>query len=84
MGSAFSIDFTWLGREHGDAVECATLAELTISLDGGIATELYDHVAKSVRPTARLSAYSLACWFASNWWRLRWEPERRSISAKKP
>ncbi len=78
MNNNFSIDFDWLPREYGNQVEQTTLAELCIRVDGNIATDLEDLLAKSVRKKARLSAYDLAVWFASNWWRLRWEPESRS------
>jgi hypothetical protein len=37
---------------------------------------LEDFTSKSVRKSARVSAYNLAVWFVSNWWRLRWEPKR--------
>jgi hypothetical protein len=37
---------------------------------------LEDRLARSNRPFAILSAYELALWLATNWWRLRWEPER--------
>ena len=71
----FKVEFQWLSREHGDPIERATLAELAIAVDGFLATELEDLLAKTIRPTARLSAFHLAHWFATNWWRLRWEPE---------
>ena len=80
MSASFSIDYEWLGREHGDALERATLAEISIALNEAHATELHDRSARSVRLGARLGAYHLACWFASNWWRLRWEPARCTAS----
>ena len=39
-------------------------------------TLLEDRLARTNRPFANLSAYDLAIWLASNWWRLLWEPER--------
>lgn len=75
MSERFAIKCQWLPREHGDAVERATFAEVGIYLNGVCLTELNDLVAKSVRQNARLSAYDLARWFAANWWRLRWESE---------
>jgi hypothetical protein len=80
MNNNFSIDFTWLSREYGSVIERATLAELTITADGNIATELEDFYAKTVRKAVRASAYEAALWFASNWWRLLWEPERSTLS----
>lgn len=80
--SCFSIDFQWLPREYGGDIARATLAEVTITADGWTVTELDDLVAKTVRRGVRVSAYALAKWFASNWWRLRWEPERNTLHWK--
>jgi len=80
--SRFSVDFQWLAREYGDAVARSTLAEITITADGWKATEIEDLPAKTVRPGIRVSAFALAQWFASNWWRLLWEPERDTSSWK--
>ncbi len=80
--SRFGIDFQWLEREYGDALARATLAEITITADGLNVTEIEDRSAKTVRPGVRISAYALAQWFASNWWRLLWEPARNTSSWK--
>jgi hypothetical protein len=80
--SRFSIDFQWLAREYGDAVARSTLAEITITVDGWKATEIEDLSTKTVRSGVRVSAFALAQWFASNWWRLLWEPERNTSSWK--
>ena len=74
MSTSFSIDYEWLPSDHPDAAEGWTTAALVISVGRECATELYDLLAKTVRPSARLSALRLAEWFASNWWRLLWEP----------
>lgn len=76
MKENFSINFNWLSRDYGDAIERVTLADIDITADGWSAFEMEDFTARSVRKTARVSAYNLALWFASNWWKLRWEPER--------
>lgn len=34
-----------------------------------------------VRDSITVSAYPLALWFAANWWRLRWEPNRTTDGA---
>lgn len=80
MNDHFAIEFGWLATESGSPEERATFAEIVISVDGIVVTELEDLLAKTVRPGARLSAYLLAQWLAANWWRLRWEPERNSLS----
>jgi hypothetical protein len=82
MKPDFSIDFNWLSRECEDPVVRATFAEISIIANGWTATELEDLSAKTVRSGARVSAYTLALWFAANWWRLRWEPERTTLSWK--
>lgn len=78
----FSIDFQWLAREYGDAVARSTLAEITITAGVSRATEIEDLLVKTVRLGVRVSAFALAQWFASNWWRLLWEPERNTYSWK--
>ena len=76
MKDNFSIQFDWLHRDYGDAIDRATLAELAMTANKFSAFELEDFTAKSVRKSARVSAYNLAVWFVSNWWKLRWEPKR--------
>ena len=81
MTSSFKIDYAWLSCEYGDEVERVTLAELDILFgEARSATTLADVLGKTVRPSARLSAIRLAEWFASNWWRLCWEPQADSLS----
>src|SRR5260370_905097 len=41
-------------------------------------SEAEDASVKRVRQKVYLSGYKLAEWLAWNWWRLRWEPRRRS------
>jgi hypothetical protein len=66
----------WLAREHGDEISRATLGQLELRIDGRSLTFLEDRLARTNRTFANLSAYDLAIWLASNWWRLLWEPER--------
>lgn len=80
MSELLAINFDWIDREVGDPIEKATLADITITVRRNCLTELEDQFAKTVRRSARLSAYALAKWLAWNWWRLRWEPERQSTS----
>lgn len=82
MNQKFGIDFEWLPRESGDVLEAASFAALTIRVNGQVGTEAEDLLAKTIRSNVRASAYCLALWLASNWWRLRWEPEAASISWK--
>ena len=81
--SYFSIDLhQWLTRECGDPLARFSLAELSITAGGWKATEIEDMVSRTVRPWVRVSAFALAQWFVSNWWRLVWEPERNTTSWK--
>lgn len=75
-------DFDWLASGQTDASERAGLAALSICVNGKPVTELEDIFAKTVRRGARVSAHDLALWLAANWWRLRWEPQRESLSWK--
>lgn len=77
MTKAFSIDFEWLAKDLGNDIERSAFAEITICVNGNIATELQDTVAKTIHKSARLSAYGMALWFTYNWWRLFCEPERQ-------
>lgn len=69
----FKIDFNWLPRETGSQFDKATFAEITLEIDGNIASEVHDSFSKTTRKAFRASAFDLAYWFACNWWRLRWE-----------
>lgn len=71
------IDFQWREQLRGSALERATFADLTVSVNEFVATELDDLLARTTRKAAHLGAYHLARWLAGNWWRLRWEPERQ-------
>jgi hypothetical protein len=48
---------------------------LTIRLGEEELTLHEDAWSGSLQPAARVSAYPLAMWVASSWWRLRWEAE---------
>lgn len=79
--SHFSVDLhQWLTKESEDPVARFSLAELSITAGGWKATEIEDTVSRTVRPWVRVSAFALARWFAINWWRLLWEPERNTTS----
>lgn len=70
----FSILPEWESSEYGPAELKQTAARITIMVGGETATQSVDTWSKSVSSSARLSAYPLALWLASSWWRLRWEP----------
>ena len=62
---------------QGDESEIGrTEACITINALDRCLTELEDLDAHSIRKWVNGSVYPLAVWFAANWWRLRWEPNR--------
>jgi hypothetical protein len=72
----------WLGAWDGTPSGEATLASLRMEAaaeNGRVClTEVFDSISRTVRPHINVSAYALARWLLLNWWRLRWEPARRS------
>ena len=76
------ISCRWLGHGTNATPEQAALADLTIRANGSVLTESEDLFAMTIQEGARLSAYHLALWVASNWWRLRWEPWRDTADWK--
>lgn len=79
MTKDFEIDAEWLEGSDRDPVDRAAFAQIVINASQQITTELEDLFARTVRPGPRASAYDLALWLAENWWRLRWEPEAKSV-----
>src|SRR5215207_463651 len=75
MNEEFKIDYRWLGRETGSAVDRSFYADIGIAIGDEWLTVLEDIEASTVRNHFRGCAYRLATWFVANWWRLRWEPE---------
>jgi len=68
-----TFDISWEQGECRDPLEAATYGSLAIRVGAVTITEVQDHVARTTRGTVRVSAYPLALWLASAWWRLRWE-----------
>jgi hypothetical protein len=80
MNKLFGIEFNWLDRQGSEPVERMTFAEITITVAGVAVTELEDIYSRTIRPSMRGSAYALAMWLLTNWWRLVREPERKSLT----
>lgn len=76
------ISYDWLPIGSEGVPEQETFAEVMIFVNGRCATRVEDLLAKSVRTSVRLSTYCLAEWFATNWWRLLWEPKSPSYEWK--
>ncbi|MBK7145713.1 MAG: hypothetical protein IPH76_11120 [Xanthomonadales bacterium] len=70
----FAITWQWLSSIHESAEVRETGAKLKLAIGPKVLTQNVDEWSKTVSDDVRLSAYPLALWFASNWWRLRWEP----------
>jgi len=78
MSDEFKIEVNdWLPGTIGAPETRETTAEISIQVNSFYATEVEDRPARSVRKSVRVSAFMLAYWLASNWWRIRWEPEKR-------
>lgn len=72
----FSIDISsWLPGPQGPDEFRQTAGSLHITIGDKVATRIEDDWSKSVQQSARVSAYPLALWIASSWWRLRWESQ---------
>lgn len=76
MNDSFKIECEWWGPSHDESEAMqACRAAIGISVGGHSLTRLEDSWATTVRTRMHCNAYTLARWFAGNWWRLRWEPE---------
>lgn len=79
MSKGLSINATWERLELGSAEERASFALIGICGHDQWLTEAEDAFARTVRREVHLSAYLLAQWLSWNWWRLRFEPRRKSL-----
>jgi hypothetical protein len=78
VDNQLSIETDWEHSANGAPEERATYAAIGIRCSNLWLTEAEDLFVNRIRQKVHLSAYPLAEWFAWNWWRLRWEPRRRS------
>ncbi|MCK9589131.1 MAG: hypothetical protein M0Q93_07175 [Terrimicrobiaceae bacterium] len=66
----------WWGSSNGEKdISQVCRAPIGITVGEDCLTRLEDSWGNTVRKRMHVSAYTLAEWFAGNWWRLRWEPE---------
>lgn len=79
MINNFTIEPKWLSSSIGNELEKATFSSIKLTLSGKVISRLDDKLADTVRDEFRSSSYYLAYWFAENWWRILYEPERTSI-----
>ncbi|ABM56377.1 hypothetical protein Veis_0594 [Verminephrobacter eiseniae EF01-2] len=80
MQDSWEIDVDWQSLEDGEPEEAACFAEIGMRAYGVPLTQGHDKLLNSLKQAPLLSGYHLALWFASNWWRLRWEPRRKSTA----
>jgi hypothetical protein len=73
-GERFSIQADWKRLDESQVEVGDTYADLTIDVNGWIASENYDSYSKYMRESAVVSAYPMALWIASYWWRIIYEP----------
>ncbi|NBC34471.1 MAG: hypothetical protein GVY13_17485 [Alphaproteobacteria bacterium] len=71
---------SWENLEFGLPEERACACHLKINLFDQSLTYVEDLVRHETRNGVHVSAYPLAEWLAWNWWRLRWEPRRATLS----
>lgn len=74
MTDQFEILWEWLPPFDCESAEGYTFADMKILVGGRVATELEDFQSQTLRKGMYVSAYPLAFFLATNWWRLRWEP----------
>jgi len=76
MNESLKIECEWLGASNDEAsIGQASRGAIGISIGNQYLTRLEDTWGNTVRNRMNVCAYTLAEWFAGNWWRLRWEPE---------
>ncbi len=79
MNDSLKIECEWWGPSADESeVMQACRAAIGIHVGDHSLTRLEDSWAASIRTRMNGNAYTLARWFAGNWWRLRWEPETPS------
>lgn len=70
----FGFTCDWLLAQDKDLESAYTTGFLGLKVAGVNLLENEDIWSKTIRPTALLSAYPLAMWLATSWWRLNSEP----------
>jgi hypothetical protein len=68
------INAKWMASASGEPEVMATAAWVEMYVDNISLTRNQDIWAETVRDNVFVSAYPLAMWFASSWWRLNHEP----------
>ena len=74
VSATMNIDVDWLPPFQGSKEIQRTSAAIRIVFGSENATRHEDEFSQSVQQAVRVSAYPLALWLATSWWRIRWEP----------
>jgi hypothetical protein len=75
MSEHLEFQWEWLTPFDSGSLEGLTFSDMKIFVGERPATELEDFGARTIRKGMYVSAYPLALFLATNWWRLRWEPK---------
>lgn len=76
MSDFLKIECEWQGSAEGEQdITQVCRSAIGILVGEDCLTRLEDAWGNALRNRLNASAYTLAAWFAENWWRLRWEPE---------
>ena len=70
----FKFIYTWQASGNDEPEYHHTMADLALHVDNVNLMKNEDIWSRTIRESALLSAYPLAMWLASSWWRLHWEP----------
>ena len=79
MSSRMAIKLDWLPPFQGTEEVGRTSALIEMRFGSENATRYEDEWSQSVQHGVRVSAYPIALWLASSWWRIRWEPLQSRI-----
>ncbi|WP_155831828.1 ImmA/IrrE family metallo-endopeptidase [Hylemonella gracilis] len=69
-----NLNAKWMSAASGEPEVKATAALVDMYVDNISLTKNQDIWAETIRDNVFVSAYPLAMWFASSWWRLNYEP----------
>jgi hypothetical protein len=70
----FEFEIDWQGSDSGEIEFQKTTCCIKINLEDQVLTRNEDIWSQTVQDGVRVSAYPLALWFSSCWWRLNYEP----------
>jgi hypothetical protein len=71
---SFSYDWVHAGAENNPQEHLHTMAQLALYVGDVNLMQNVDVWSKTISENVLVSAYPLAMWLASSWWRLNWEP----------